>query len=119
MHREAVEEFLTAYTLSGESSETVAALKRAFAESGMPGYWRKALELEQEKAKHRYVSAYETAYSTPVWVRKSKLSSGWRKLTRSAPVPWSISRWIRASMASATTRASQTCCGAFISPDEA
>lgn len=61
MHREAVEEFLMAYTLSGESSETVAALKQAFTESGMRGYWRKALELEQEKAKHRYVSAYESA----------------------------------------------------------
>lgn len=27
----------------------------------MRGYWRKALELEREKAKHRYVSAYEIA----------------------------------------------------------
>jgi TolB-like protein/DNA-binding winged helix-turn-helix (wHTH) protein/Flp pilus assembly protein TadD len=61
MHREAVEEFLRVNALSGESPETVATLKQVFARSGMRGYWRKALALEQEKAKHRYVSAYEIA----------------------------------------------------------
>lgn len=61
MHREAIEEFLRANTLTGESPETVAALKQAFAKFGMRGYWGKVLELEQEKAKHRYVSAYEIA----------------------------------------------------------
>lgn len=61
LHSEAIEEFLKADALSGKSPATVTALKQAFAASGMRGYWRKALELEREKAKHRYVSAYEIA----------------------------------------------------------
>jgi tetratricopeptide (TPR) repeat protein len=61
MHREAVEEFLSGNALAGESPETIAALKQAFATSGIRGYWAKSLELELEKTKHRYVSAYEIA----------------------------------------------------------
>ena len=47
--------------LAGESPEAVAELKQAFVRSGIQGYWRKSLELEKQKAKHRYVSAYDIA----------------------------------------------------------
>lgn len=61
MHRDAVEEFLRGNALAGESPEAVAELKQAFVRSGIQGYWEKSLELEQQKAKHRYVSAYDMA----------------------------------------------------------
>ena len=61
MHREAVEEFLRSDAISGENMETVEALKQAGSKTGIRGYWRKTLELQQEQAKHRYVSAYEIA----------------------------------------------------------
>jgi len=61
MEREAVEELLRSSVLSGVDAQTVAALRQAFAEYGMRGYWQKTLELELEKAKLKYVSAYEIA----------------------------------------------------------
>jgi TolB-like protein/Flp pilus assembly protein TadD len=61
MNREAVEALLKGAALSGESPETITSLKNAFAKDGMRGYWRKVLESEREKARHRYVSAYEIA----------------------------------------------------------
>ena len=61
LQRDAVEEFLKGNSLAGESQEAVAELKQAFLRSGMQGYWRRSLELEQQKAKHRYVSAYDIA----------------------------------------------------------
>ena len=61
LQRDAVEEFLRGNSLAGESPEAVAELKQAFLRSGMQGYWRRSLELEQQKANHRYVSAYDIA----------------------------------------------------------
>ena len=61
MPREAVEELLRAKALTGTPPETLASVKQAFARSGMQGYWKKILELEQQNATARYVSAYEIA----------------------------------------------------------
>jgi TolB-like protein/DNA-binding winged helix-turn-helix (wHTH) protein/Tfp pilus assembly protein PilF len=61
LQRDAVEEFLKGNALAGETPEAVAELRQAFLRSGMQGYWRKSLESEQRKAKHRYVSAYDIA----------------------------------------------------------
>ncbi len=43
--REAVEEYLKAKSLEGESPQTVASLRRDYETSGMKGYWQKELEL--------------------------------------------------------------------------
>jgi tetratricopeptide (TPR) repeat protein len=44
MMREAVEEYLQGRTLNGTSADEVAALRRAFAANGMPGYLREWIE---------------------------------------------------------------------------
>jgi len=61
LQRDAVEQFLRGNSLASESPEAVTELKQSFLRFGMQGYWRRSLELEQQKAKHRYVSAYDIA----------------------------------------------------------
>ncbi len=117
LHAEGIEEFLKADALSGKSPATVTALKQAFAASGMRGYWRKALELEREKAKHRYVSAYEIAALYARLNEKEQAFEWLERLARSAPVASSISKLSRVSTAFVTIRVSQICCAAFISLD--
>ncbi len=51
MHREAVEEYLRARTLWGESVEKVEALRRAYEAGGIKGFWQKRLEQLKETAK--------------------------------------------------------------------
>jgi len=56
MFAEAIAEYLKVAILSGERPETVAALKAAYASSGLRGYWREQLEqwkIEYEQAKQK------------------------------------------------------------------
>ena len=56
MDDEAVKESLNALTLALGDSETVVALRKAYASSGVKGFWQKRLALATEQAKHNYVS---------------------------------------------------------------
>ena len=55
MHREAVEEFLKAETLLGGNQEEIAALRQAFAVSGMRGFRQKQIDLWLERSKRQHV----------------------------------------------------------------
>jgi TolB-like protein/Tfp pilus assembly protein PilF len=75
MHQQAVAELLHGYrikVLCGDNPDAIDSVKRAYAESGLDGYWRKQLELgtrryEQEletarkQSPERYVSPYHLA----------------------------------------------------------
>jgi tetratricopeptide (TPR) repeat protein len=58
---QAIAEILKAKTLSGVRPEIVAALKLAFDKSGRAGYWRKELELAEERLKQGKVSPWRMA----------------------------------------------------------
>ncbi|MGI9105548.1 MAG: tetratricopeptide repeat protein [Pyrinomonadaceae bacterium] len=53
--REAFEEYIRNVTLNGRPPEMLNALREAYAGAGMPGFWRKLLELRLEQARHSYV----------------------------------------------------------------
>jgi len=57
MNKEAVEEYLKAETLSGENQQDIAALRQAYAVSGMRGFWQKQLDLLTERSKRQHVPA--------------------------------------------------------------
>jgi len=57
MNNEAVEEYLKAETLLGETQEEIVALRQAYTVSGTRGFWRKQLDLAMERSKRQYVSA--------------------------------------------------------------
>jgi adenylate cyclase len=61
MPDEAIEHFLEAKRLSGETDETVSALRKAYEASGAQGYWQKELELAQSQEKQTYVSPFSLA----------------------------------------------------------
>jgi DNA-binding winged helix-turn-helix (wHTH) protein/TolB-like protein/thioredoxin-like negative regulator of GroEL len=56
MYKEAVQEFLKDYTLSGRSQETVATLQAAYSESGWEGFCRRQLNHLNKTSKEGYVS---------------------------------------------------------------
>lgn len=57
LYDQAIELRLKAMTVIGVKPETIAALKKAYAESGWQGYWRKELEFSEDRIrrKERYV----------------------------------------------------------------
>ncbi|PYJ69100.1 MAG: hypothetical protein DME75_11690 [Verrucomicrobia bacterium] len=55
MHKEAVEEYLKAETLLGGNQEEIAALRQAFAVSGIRGFRQKQLDLGLERSKRQHV----------------------------------------------------------------
>ena len=55
---EAVEEYLKSLTLSGGTPEIIAALRQAYREGGMRGFWQKRLDIALEQMKERYYPAY-------------------------------------------------------------
>ncbi len=61
MQQESIAARLKAKELSGEAPETIATLKRAMAESGWAGYWRKELEIAQAQRTKDYYPAYVIA----------------------------------------------------------
>ena len=61
MDAEAVEEFLIGRSLAGASPEDLAALKQAYAASGINGYWRKELDLANERLKQGHVGPHRMA----------------------------------------------------------
>ncbi len=54
-YEQGVAEYEKANALSGVSQETISALRKAFAASGIRGYWRRELESALEQSKHGYV----------------------------------------------------------------
>jgi serine/threonine protein kinase/tetratricopeptide (TPR) repeat protein len=61
MYGEAVANYLKARTLSGAGPEAVAALKEAYAASGIKGYWRRRVQQLKIQAQQGYVSRYSIA----------------------------------------------------------
>lgn len=61
MYAEAVEELLIGRSIAGANPEIIAALKQAYAASGINGYWRKELELANERLKDRRVGPHRMA----------------------------------------------------------
>ncbi|MCI0559586.1 MAG: tetratricopeptide repeat protein, partial [Nitrososphaera sp.] len=65
LNEKAIAEFLKAADLFKESSDVIAKYKKAYAESGMRGYWQIywqiKLDLAKEQSKQSYVSAYDIA----------------------------------------------------------
>ena len=61
MLSEAVDAYLKHTMLEGASPEEIVALKAAYASGGIRSYWQKALELELERSKSKYVAPYSIA----------------------------------------------------------
>jgi tetratricopeptide (TPR) repeat protein len=61
MYYEAVEEYLKAKAIGGEKPEAIAALRQAYAASGIKGYWQKELEMANERLKQGGVGSYRMA----------------------------------------------------------
>jgi eukaryotic-like serine/threonine-protein kinase len=55
---EAVEEYLKAIVLWGGTPEIIAALRQAYRQSGMRGFWQKRLDIALEQSKESYFPAY-------------------------------------------------------------
>jgi predicted Zn-dependent protease len=61
MQQEAVAEYLKWTSLTGASSESTAALLRAYKSAGMDGFWRKFIALVQHNAYRPYISSRKLA----------------------------------------------------------
>ncbi|HJQ22653.1 MAG TPA: winged helix-turn-helix domain-containing protein [Blastocatellia bacterium] len=61
MDAEALNELLTARTISGAKPETIAALRQAYGAAGIKGYWQKELELANNEAQHAPVGSMRMA----------------------------------------------------------
>ena len=61
MNEEAIAEFLKAADLFKESSDVIIEYKKAYAVSGMRGYWQIKLDLAKEQSKQSYIPSYEIA----------------------------------------------------------
>jgi tetratricopeptide (TPR) repeat protein len=62
LHEEAAAEYLKGRTLSGDSPEAVADLRKAYQAGGIKGYWRKDLERMEQESKRGYVSPFLRAF---------------------------------------------------------
>lgn len=58
---DAIVEYQKALMLRGEKTETLESLRKAYAVSGMKGYWQKQLELERERANREHIPPYGLA----------------------------------------------------------
>src|SRR6266567_1028986 len=56
--------------------------------------------------------------STRAWVRRTRLSPGWKRPMRSAHLRWLGSKWSQGGIAFARIRDSQTCCGGWDSSSD-
>jgi TolB-like protein/DNA-binding winged helix-turn-helix (wHTH) protein/Tfp pilus assembly protein PilF len=61
MYAAAIDEYLKAAALEGQSAETIAALKEAYARTGIKGYWQGMLADARARAKQGYVHPFEFA----------------------------------------------------------
>ena len=61
MEREAVAEYIEEDAVAGENQQVIAALREAYAGSGMRGFWRKKLDSFKEKSKHSYFPPFAIA----------------------------------------------------------
>ncbi len=61
MYDEAVATRLKMMSLKGDSAAEIETLRAAYSASGWRGYWRKEIELNRERAKHKYIPPVEFA----------------------------------------------------------
>lgn len=61
MEQEAIAEYIEADATVGESQETLAALREAYAVSGIKGFWQKKLDSFKERSKHNYFPPFVIA----------------------------------------------------------
>jgi tetratricopeptide (TPR) repeat protein len=82
MERQAVEEFLQCDSFRGVSPEAIAALKTAFDTAGMRGYWKKRVDLEEEKYRKESDEARRTGkYVSPLYLARLYARVGaWDKM---------------------------------------
>jgi DNA-binding winged helix-turn-helix (wHTH) protein/TolB-like protein len=61
MHRQALAEFIESQRLQNIKAEWLTALQEAYDRAGMKGYWRKWLELQEERIAHGRVNPFHLA----------------------------------------------------------
>jgi tetratricopeptide (TPR) repeat protein len=85
MEREAVTEYLQARVVHGESEAALELLRRAFANEGIKGFWRKVLELEDDKSKSEEYHLYLLAAVHKKLGDKDRALSSLRTLLKDNP----------------------------------